>query len=353
MLTGQNVFLTDFHYEGSPGTSGTVCLGTDFPSKILRFSLTNHPDHTLICQKGAYLASNPNVNIDVEFTKSLTAGFFGGQGFVLQKISGDSDVLVKGGGTIIRKELKDGETLRVTSGSIVCFESTIKYDVQMIPGIKNVMFGGEGLFVTTLEGPGQVWLQGMPPDRMIAEIARRVPSGGGVGFGIPIPVGGISGGNAAGGVAGTEGPAAAGAASEIGVGSATAAASDAAIEADRSATVASSGVGSSSNTDADSPTALFGDAVAAPPVDSTEAGSNAQSWETKLDSEPNFADSSSTSFSTEGTEPNSENDSSSDSFDDGKLFDDTPSAASSAAESVSSEGQSVFRNIWDFFLDKD
>lgn len=362
MLTGQNVFLTDFHYEGNPGTSGTVCLGTDFPSKILRFTLSDHPDHTLICQKGAYLASNPNVNIDIEFTKSLTAGFFGGQGFVLQKISGDSDVLVKGGGTIVHKELKDGETLRVTSGSIVCFESTIKYDVQMIPGIKNVMFGGEGLFVTTLEGPGQVWLQGMPPDRMIAEIARRVPSGGGIGFGIPIPIGGGGGGDAAGAAAGAEGAAAAGAASEIGAGAATAAASDAAIEADRAATVASSGVGSSgSNIDADSPTALFGDAVDAPPVDSTGVGSSNQSWETGSVSEPNFDDGSTTSFSTEEAEPNFDDDfsfddssqASNDGFNDGELFDDTTSAASSAAESVASEGQSIFRQIWDFFSDQE
>jgi uncharacterized protein (AIM24 family) len=100
MLTGQNVFLTDFHFEGTTGTAGTVCLGTDFPSKILRFSLSDHPDHTLICQKGAYMASNPNIRIDIEFTKSMTAGFFGGQGFVLQKLSGDSDVLLKGGGTV-------------------------------------------------------------------------------------------------------------------------------------------------------------------------------------------------------------------------------------------------------------
>ena len=97
---------------------------------------------------------------------------------------------MKGGGTIVKKELREGESLRVTSGSIVAFESSIHYDVQMMPGIKNAMFGGEGLFVTTLQGPGQVWLQGMPPDRMISEIARRVPGGGGIGLGIPIGVGG-------------------------------------------------------------------------------------------------------------------------------------------------------------------
>jgi uncharacterized protein (AIM24 family) len=96
----------------------------------------------------------------MEFTKTLTAGFFGGQGFVLQRLTGEGDVLVKGGGTIVQRDLSDGEVLRVTSGSLVAFSPTVQYDVSMLPGIKNVMFGGEGLFITTLQGPGSVWLQG-------------------------------------------------------------------------------------------------------------------------------------------------------------------------------------------------
>ena len=126
------MFLTDFRYEGT--TSGTVGLGTDFPSKIIRFNLDDFDNNTLICQRGAYLASNPHVNIEMEFTKSLTTGFFGGEGFVLQRLSGQGDVLVKGGGTIICKVLEEGEALRVTSGSIVCFEPTVQYNVQMMPG---------------------------------------------------------------------------------------------------------------------------------------------------------------------------------------------------------------------------
>lgn len=157
MLTGQNVFLTDFTCQptktsetsGTPGEeSGTLCLGTDFPSKILRLNLQDMANGTLICQRGAYLASNPTVDIEMEFTKSLSAGFFGGQGFVLQRLSGEGDVLVKAGGTLVAKDLQPNETLRVTSGSIVAFENTIDYDIQMMPGIKNAMFGGEGLFVT-------------------------------------------------------------------------------------------------------------------------------------------------------------------------------------------------------------
>ena len=108
MMTGQNMFLTDFKYQGETGTTGTVALGTDFPSKIMRFHLEEFENNSLICQRGAYLASNPTVNIEMEFTKSFSAGFFGGQGFILQKLSGQDDVLVKGGGTIVCKELEEG-----------------------------------------------------------------------------------------------------------------------------------------------------------------------------------------------------------------------------------------------------
>jgi uncharacterized protein (AIM24 family) len=369
MLTGQNLFLTDFHYEGTSGTTGTVCLGTDFPSKILRFSLEDHPGGTLICQKGAYMASNPSVNIEMEFTKSMTAGFFGGQGFVLQKLTGQGDVLVKGGGTVVKKDLREGETLRVTSGSIIAFESTIQYDVQMMPGIKNAMFGGEGLFITTLQGPGSIWLQGMPPDRMIAEIARRVP-GGGIGLGIPIGMGG--GGGEDTGAAGGGGVDEAAAAAADGGGEAAVAATDAAVEADRNATVASSGLSSdnSNSVDSDSPSALFGDAapndVTKPDASATtgtdESSLATDSTEPTLSSEDSFSSqstqptfSSDDSFaSQQSSEPSFDDEFSKDEFsegdfEDGEIFDDT---ASSAAEGATGqEGQSLFRTLWDFFTD--
>lgn len=346
VLTGQNLFLTDFRYEGTSGT-GTLCLGTDFPSKILRFRLEDHPDSTLICQKGAYMASNPDVNIEIEFTKSLTAGFFGGQGFVLQKLTGQGDVLVKGGGTVVKQQLHEGETLRVTSGSIIAFESTIHYDVQMMPGIKSAMFGGEGLFITTLQGPGQLWLQGMPPDRMIAEIARRVP-GRVIGLGIPIGMGGGGGAEGAGGAAAADD------------GATTVPVTDAAVEADRNATVASSGLSSSTDAvDSDSPSALFGDVA---PEDATKPGpssmgiaddssfadgsteptfrsDDSMSSQNSMDSELSFDDEFSTTdeFSGGNTE-------------DGELFDDT---TSSVAENVVEEGKSIFRTFWDFFNDEE
>jgi uncharacterized protein (AIM24 family) len=365
MLTGQNMFLTDFRYEPTTG-SGTVGLGTDFPSKILRFRLSDHPDGMLVCQKGAFLASShSNVAIEVQFTKSLTAGFFGGQGFVLQKLSGEGDVLIKGGGTIVKRQLRDGETLRVTSGSIVALESTIQYDVQMMPGITNAVFGGEGLFVTTLTGPGHVWLQGLPPDRMIAEIARRVPSGGGIGLGIPIGMGGGgSGGDVVGG-----GAADVGAASEA---STAANAGEAALEADRTATIASSGVSSvdssihdSAAVDSESPSALFGDAASSPSADAssqTASGPVSDSWESPLyndvsapktqlyDDTTSAGSSSEPSFDDEFSVENPIDDGASTSISDGELFDDT---VSSSTEEAVEAGKSLFRQIWDFFNDQE
>jgi len=185
MLTGQNFFISDYTYTGPEGTTGQVALGTDFPSKILQLNV-NEYGGKLVCQKSALLCASHTIDIDMEFTKSFSGGFFGGEGFVLQKLTGEGDVFLKAGGTLIRRELEPGEELRISSGCLVGFSAGVDYDVQMVQGFKNVVAGGEGLFMTTLTGPGVVWLQGQPPQRMVSEIARRVPSGGGIGVGIPI-----------------------------------------------------------------------------------------------------------------------------------------------------------------------
>jgi len=190
MLTGQNFFISDYQYKGESGTTGTVALGTDFPSKIVRLNVPEYGGK-IVCQKGALLCASHNIDIEMEFSKNFSTGFFGGEGFVLQGLTGDGDVFVKAGGTLIRRDLGAGETLRISSGCLVAFSSGVDYDVQMIKGFTNVFASGEGLFMTTLTGPGVVWLQGQPPERMISEIARRVPSGG---PGMVIPVGGVGGG---------------------------------------------------------------------------------------------------------------------------------------------------------------
>jgi len=347
MLTGQNMFISDYTYNGAEGTVGTVALGTDFPSKIIRLSLSEY-GNKIVCQKGAYLASDLNVDIQMEFAKKFTAGFFGGEGFILQGLVGDGDVFVKAGGTLVKKELQAGETLRVSSGSLVAFTQDVEFDVQTMPGFKNVLFGGEGLFVTTLTGPGTVWLQGMPPDRMISEIARRVPSGG-IGLGIPVGLGG--GGSSEGGEGGVaEGEVNDGdsAVDDGGSSEDLVASSDAAVEADRNATVASSGLSGAS--DPESSSSLFGDAA---PAGSTE--SNASYTTENSDAFPDDSSdlNDSTSFSTEYTD--FEEDMTTDEKFDDFQKDETSFSTDFGGEDIPEEsdggGSSVLDTLWNLFFD--
>ena len=365
MMTGQNMFLSDFTFSGKEGTEGTIALGTDFPSKIIRFSLPEY-GNKIVCQKGAYLASSMDVDIQMEFTKKFTAGFFGGEGFILQSLTGGGDVFVKAGGTLVKKDLDEGETLRVSSGSLVAFTQDVEFDVQTMPGFKNVMFGGEGLFVTTLTGPGTVWLQGMPPDRMISEIARRVPSGGGIGLGIPIGMGGGGGGTE--GVDGTEEASAA-----VGEGNDTTivdspqgeedlvAATDAQVEMDRNATVASSGF---EGHDSESASSLFGDAAQKDEAtyDSSGMGAgnsagnppeNSMFDNDQLSDIPEMDDA--TSFSTQdadfGEDLTSEQQF--DDFQQDETSFSTDIGGGDDGASSDSEGGGILRMIWDFLRDDD
>jgi hypothetical protein len=289
----------------------------------------------------------------MEFTKRLTAGFFGGEGFILQRLSGTGDVLVKGGGTIVVHDLTPGEKLRVTAGSLVAFEPTVEYDVQMIAGVKNAMFGGEGLFLTTLQGPGRVWLQGMPPDRMISEIARRVPAGG-PGLAIPIGLGGGGSGDEAGEIAGGVDSTV-----PVGTGDAVAATTDETIAADRDATIASSGL-SDGDVNAESPSSLFGDAVpedtlipneSSPTQSESDPFSTGDSFST-TSNEPTFEDD--LSSNTEFEEPTIQDDEFlvNEGATDGELFDDSTTAGSGEDWEEAAEGATSFlRSVWDFFTD--
>eukprot|EP00560_Eucampia_antarctica_P007230 CAMPEP_0197829130 /NCGR_PEP_ID=MMETSP1437-20131217/5585_1 /TAXON_ID=49252 ORGANISM="Eucampia antarctica, Strain CCMP1452" /NCGR_SAMPLE_ID=MMETSP1437 /ASSEMBLY_ACC=CAM_ASM_001096 /LENGTH=487 /DNA_ID=CAMNT_0043430633 /DNA_START=36 /DNA_END=1499 /DNA_ORIENTATION=- len=355
MLTGQNLFLSDFTYDGDEGSHGTVGLGTDFPSKIIKLDLQDYGGK-LVCQKGAFLAGGSDVRIEMEFAKKMTAGFFGGEGFILQSLLGEDTVFIKAGGTLVKKELQQGERLRVSSGCLVAFTQDIDFDVQMMPGFKNVMFGGEGIFITTLTGPGTVWLQGMPPDRMISEISRRIPSGGGIGLGIPIGMGG------GGGATEENGDTSDDASTD---GEEAVAGTDAAVDADRQATVASSGL-TGDDIDSESPESLFGDAASkdvSPPGSSSvsdsdtfgetadfssESDSDANFGENKTNEEQSFDDfgqDDQTSFSTEFD--------SEDDFSSGDEFDTENNFGSN--ESTDEEGGigSIFGKLWDLFNDDD
>eukprot|EP00639_Heterosigma_akashiwo_P017609 CAMPEP_0206392520 /NCGR_PEP_ID=MMETSP0294-20121207/20029_1 /ASSEMBLY_ACC=CAM_ASM_000327 /TAXON_ID=39354 /ORGANISM="Heterosigma akashiwo, Strain CCMP2393" /LENGTH=282 /DNA_ID=CAMNT_0053845657 /DNA_START=45 /DNA_END=890 /DNA_ORIENTATION=+ len=164
MMTGQNLMVSDFKYTGPPGSYGKVALGPDYPAKVLRINVGENGG--LICQKGAFMAGPSTVDIEMHATKSFGVGFFGGEGFILQKLTGEGDAFVKAGGTLIRKDLQPGETIKVQSGALVAFTPSIDYDITMMKGVKN-MFFGEGLIMTTLTGPGTVWLQGLPFERMV------------------------------------------------------------------------------------------------------------------------------------------------------------------------------------------
>lgn len=332
MMTGQNVFLTDFTYkdDDSKGT-GTVALGTDFPSKIIRLSLEDHGG-SLIAQRGAYLASNPSVDIQMEFTRTMTAGYFGGQGFILQRLVGEGDVLIKAGGTLVEKQLEDGEVLRATSGSIVAFESTVSYDIQMMQGVKNVMFGGEGLFVTTLTGPGRIWLQGMPADRMIAEIASRVPSGGG--FGPVIPIGGMGGGGGDGAPVDAGVPADVPGNADVGPGEEIAAA------ADEGANLNQEPVGTTPSPD-DSST--FSNTVGeSETFQETTFADDGTDY-----SEPSFSDD--TSFSTDGNDMGFGEQGGDFYGDDSTEMFDSGIADSEVVEEAAEAGKSILSTLWDIF----
>ena len=149
-----------------------------YPGKIIPLDL-HELGGTFLCQKDSDPCSAMGIDIDVAFTRKLGAGLFGGEGFILQRLSGDGLAFVHAGSTIIKKELQRGETLRVDTGCLVAFSPSVDYDIAMVGGFKNMLFGGEGLFITTLTGPGLVYLQSLPLSRMADRIisASRVNSG--------------------------------------------------------------------------------------------------------------------------------------------------------------------------------
>ncbi|KAG6977451.1 hypothetical protein JG688_00000361 [Phytophthora aleatoria] len=191
MMTGENFFVSRFTYHGAE--KGKVAFGTSFPSKIVHLRLSDFLGESIICQKGAFLCGSDTVNIEMEFAKKFGVGFFGGEGFILQRLTGSGDVLVRASGALIERELQPGEVLRISSGCLVAFEPSVHYDITMMKGAKNVLFGGEGLFVTTLTGPGKIYLQSLPFDRVVGEMASRIPRGGPGGMMFPFMMGGGGG----------------------------------------------------------------------------------------------------------------------------------------------------------------
>ncbi len=174
VLMGESIFMTHFTHRGQG--KKRVAFAAPYPGKIIPIDLPE-VGGTLICQKDAFLAAALGTKIEIAFNKRLGVGFFGGEGFILQKLSGDGKAFVHAGGTIIKKELK-GETLRVDTGCIVAFTEGIDYNIQRAGNLKSMFFGGEGMFLATLSGHGMVLLQSLPFSRMAERVIR---SAGGFG----------------------------------------------------------------------------------------------------------------------------------------------------------------------------
>jgi uncharacterized protein (TIGR00266 family) len=168
MVTGESFFITSFVYNGRG--KGHVAFGAPYPGKIIPLEL-DQLGGRFLCQKDSFLCAAQGIEIEVAFTKRIGAGLFGGEGFILQRLEGNGIAFVHAGGTIIRKELAANETLRVDTGCLVAFSPTVNYDIQFIGGFKNAMFGGEGLFLARLTGPGLVYLQSLPLSRLADRIA--------------------------------------------------------------------------------------------------------------------------------------------------------------------------------------
>lgn len=171
MLTGESFFITTFLHSGRG--KAKVAFSAPYPGKIIPLDLTSLGG-TMLCQKDGFLCAARGIDIDIAFTKKLGAGIFGGEGFILQRLSGDGMAFVHAGGTIIEKKLDVGQSLRVDTGCLVAFQPSVRYDIQFVGGFKNSLFGGEGLFFATLQGPGIVYLQSLPFSRLADRIKTAI-----------------------------------------------------------------------------------------------------------------------------------------------------------------------------------
>ncbi len=175
VITGESLFVTHFTHQGQ-GKS-RVAFAAPYPGKIIAVDMATITGNELICQKDAFLCAALGTKVTISLTKTMGAGFFGGEGFILQRLIGDGMAFIHAGGTVIEKQLNN-ETLRVDTGCLVAFEPQIEYSIERAGGLKSMFFGGEGLFLATFRGTGRVWLQSLPLARLAGRILRNVGSGG-------------------------------------------------------------------------------------------------------------------------------------------------------------------------------
>lgn len=172
MLSGDSLFLATYT---AVRPEATIAFATTVPGKILPI---NVGEQGLICQKGAFLCAQTSVDLKVVLTKKISGGFFGGEGFILQELGGDGMAFLEVDGDVVEKDLAPGEVIKVDTGNVFAFEKSVSYEIEMVKGVKNILFGGEGLFLTKLTGPGKVYIQTMNFAEFTGRIASGIPSKG-------------------------------------------------------------------------------------------------------------------------------------------------------------------------------
>ncbi len=172
MFSGESIFQNIYTAQGGPGM---ITFGSSFPGQIKELQLG--PGQEFILQKSAFLAATEGVDLSIHFNKKISTGLFGGEGFIMQKLSGSGVAFVEIDGSFVEYELQPGQQLVVDTGNVAGFASTVTMEIQQVPGVKNMLFGGEGIFNTLLTGPGVVWLQSMPISSVAASIRPYIPTG--------------------------------------------------------------------------------------------------------------------------------------------------------------------------------
>ncbi|MEY5097621.1 MAG: hypothetical protein RJA36_340 [Pseudomonadota bacterium] len=178
LITGESLFTTVYRNEAP--VRRKLAFAAPYTGKILPVAL-DRLGGTLICQKDAFLCAARGVSLGVQFQRRLGVGFFGGEGFVMQRLQGDGLAFVHAGGTVIERELQPGETLRVDTGCLVAYTPEVDFDIEYVGKIKTALFGGEGLFLARLRGPGRVWIQSLPFSRLASRVFAAAPRNAGQG----------------------------------------------------------------------------------------------------------------------------------------------------------------------------
>ncbi len=171
-ITGESIFMT--HFTNRDYGKKKIAFAAPYPGKIIALELSELPHNQFTCQKDAFLCAALGTKVDITFNKRFGSGLFGGEGFILQKLSGDGRAFVHAGGTVVKKELKN-EKLKVDTGCLVGFTAGIDYSIERAGELKSMLFGGEGLFLATLEGTGTVYLQSLPFSRLADRIIKSAP----------------------------------------------------------------------------------------------------------------------------------------------------------------------------------